>query len=209
MGKSAITPFATKFAEEFLRGILKDAISTGRIDPSKLTPEQIRAEGIDILKRYSKGEIEFRMITDHTSDLLSRARIEVREDNHQLAIFFYATWAEHSLNRWICYRCGGSDNQISKMLIRETAIRAKYAWVYMAFTNRKPPELQINRLQKLSDARNQYVHYKWQPSDFDSSPTKEHLARVHEAELLIASMRKFENTHFFKNSRKKLFKPRK
>lgn len=133
-----------------LQGLLKEAISTGKINPSKLTPTQIRSKGMDILELFTRGEIDLRIITDHTRDLLKRARTQANENHNELALFFYATWVEHSLNRWIYCLCGGSDNQISKMLIRETGIRAKYAWVYMALTNRKSSELQINRLQRLS-----------------------------------------------------------
>jgi hypothetical protein len=142
------------------KATLASFINAGYIDPAGMSPEEIHSEFARIAEALPD---DFDVVIDHTPKLLSLARQFRRDGKLELSVLMYATWVEHNLNlilRDLAYNASVEDKYILSM-IKESSSRAKATWLLGLLGGKSLPPKALVRMQKLSDARNAFVHYKW------------------------------------------------
>lgn len=106
---------------------------------------------------------DFDVVIDHTPVLLSQARKARSEGNNELAVLMYATWVEHSLNG-VLQKFAAERRMLQShftAMLREASLRAKATWLLPLLGARPLTAVTVARIQKLADARNAFIHYKW------------------------------------------------
>ncbi len=106
---------------------------------------------------------DFDVVIDHTPKLLQQARTARLENSYEFAVLMYATWVEHSLNLVLqeLALARGISGRYQQLMLREASLRAKTTWL-LPLLGAKPMSPQtVARIQKLADARNAFIHYKW------------------------------------------------
>jgi hypothetical protein len=108
---------------------------------------------------------QFGMIRDSEDGLLAEARRRVAAGQADFAIVFYAMFIEHRLNGLIVQRWGDierDDEELVDVLKRNTLNGKTGALWESLFNVPFPPQLRLDILA-VARARNEFVHYKWQP----------------------------------------------
>jgi hypothetical protein len=187
------------FAHKVTRSIMDSLIEQGDIDPRGKTAEQLSKELLKINKNA-----EWVLIVDHTQDWLNRARQASKEGDLSFSVVCYAIWLEHQINKMVASlgKRHGLSEKLIDGLIRHTSTAEKFVWIQLVLTSKPPVDSCLNRLQRLVEARNQYVHYKWKPKKEEAEKLLESI--VANAEKSVAEMRKFSNRHFFHNQKKRV-----
>ena len=148
--------------------------------------------------RYADPQ-DVKIVLGYSSDLRAQAR-ELTAAGHLVSpIILYATWVEHWLNGILLTRALARKvaYEHAQSLLREASARAKYSWVW-ALLDLPPLGLEdLLRLQRLSDTRNQYVHYKWpfQPPEAVEIPDARLRAILEEAEPLCRRLVDYDLDH--------------
>lgn len=195
-------PRLTRIGMEIFSTGLRTAVERGDIDPRGKTDKQLFTEFAGRLRR---ANFNLAFVTDHTSDLLARARKAHEDSNHEIACLFFSLWIEHMLNKFI-HNVGsraGFPSKSIEVLLRETNLRGKFLWVHLSVSSRAPRADILAAISELADRRNQFVHYKWRVSAEwdDEAPYQKTLASI---EKLIRYLRRFENRHFFHDQKRRL-----
>jgi hypothetical protein len=188
-----------EFARQIAKSVLNSLIEDGTIDPRGKTESQIFRELAFVVR-----ETELAFVVDHTKDWLRKARAANSDGDAQFSIICYATWAEHMLNKMVSLLCSRHKvgDAARQAVIRHTGTAEKFIWLSLALSSKAPPAAQINRLRRVSEARNQYLHYKWKPDPEKGDRTLEELTR--EGERLISTIRHFLNKHFYRGHRRRM-----
>jgi hypothetical protein len=114
-----------------------------------------------LLTRLKSARLLFTV--DHTSSLRRLASQFEDEGNVGLATMLYATWAEHVLNHLVSIGLArqGKPDTLVKEVIREVSFGAKVSWLLVILGFTAIPKSHADRLRRLAELRNQFVHYKW------------------------------------------------
>lgn len=175
-------------------GLIRDQV----IDPKGKTAEQLYVELYRYFKKH-RGQFDVQTTVDYTGDLLEHGRSAFRRKQPLMACMFFGTWIEHFLNRLVHTLAG--QRKVSPrhcgLLIRDTNLRAKFVWVH-AMLGITAPENQLQRLQTLSDKRNYFVHYKWQPEA--ETLEKEIQSALKQGRALISYLQRLEEKYISKSS---------
>ena len=142
---------------------------------------------------------DVKIVLDYSRDLRAQAR-ELAAAGHVVApIILYATWVEHWLNGILLTRSLARKvaSEQAQNLLREASARAKYSWVWTLLELPPLSREDLLRLQRLSDTRNQYVHYKWpfQPPEAVEVPDARLQAILEEAEPLCRRLVDYDLDH--------------
>lgn len=172
--------------------IIQEAIRSGELLLQEKSDEEKRQAIKEYLKNYIRnleelvpreeaGDVAVRIVInyDYTSSLLAQARDFASKEEFDFAFMFYATWAEHWANQvisTILTRNDFDENAISDA-IRETSFRGKFTWFIPLLDIPEIPDVHVNTLQRLSEIRNSYVHYKWKFQTIGTIKDKEREAR--------------------------------
>lgn len=120
---------------------------------------------IDTIEKYLDGHLDndTKLIIDHTSDILSKARKHRKEEQFDYAKIFYALFFEHTINEIIFYFCitKNISNKERKEITRTISITGKYSWLLQIFGFPKFNPKHLKTIKKLSEDRNGFIHYKW------------------------------------------------
>jgi hypothetical protein len=181
--------------------MVESLIEQGDIDPRNKTVEQLFEELRTIV---SNKKVEWTSITAHTPDWLRRARTADKEQDFSFAVVAYATWLEHQINKFIASfgRRQNLSNKLVEGLIRHTGTVEKFVWLHLALGCKPPREVRLNRIRRLIEARNQYVHYKWKPEPENEDESLKNIIR--NAEKVVEELRSFNNQHFFHGQKKQI-----
>lgn len=143
-----------------MAALLAEFANAGYIDLKQ--PEK------DILAQLKKvsdvlTEKDLDPVIDHTESLLSKAREAHKAGDLSIAVLMYATYVEHTLNLFLMKLAEARDIPSAQyaMMIREASLRAKSTWLLPLLGSRPLSELTITRIQRLAEARNAFIHYKW------------------------------------------------
>ncbi|MBV8856780.1 MAG: hypothetical protein JOZ02_07460 [Acidobacteria bacterium] len=175
-------------------------VSSGIIDPEGKTEEELRDEVIEYLQKYS-----FQIVIDYTGDILRQARTFHKLKNEQFACLFYALWVEHQLNNIVASLAQTqrlSYKEIDSM-VRDTSYRAKVSWLLRILGVKPLSAAHSNRIFKLMELRNSFVHYKWKPES--EQQQKELTDIINAIEKTVRYLRDIENRFVYKR-RKRLIK---
>ena len=141
---------------------------------------------------------------NHEDELFARAKGFTA--NADEACFFYATWAEHFVNRLIVVFCrrSGSGAAEAERLIRlgSSTLKEKATSVLRAVNGEGLDPALVQDLQRVADYRNDFVHYKWKPISAQQEEARRRaLART---DAVTAHLRSYEDRHVFRNQRNRI-----
>lgn len=122
----------------------------------------------------------FHTVIDHRDGLLERAGGEADGGHLELAVTFYALWIEHTVNASLIsgFSRRGYGSQVIDPLIRELRLQTKITalWSIAGFRQLSEDDLQL--VERISQARKSFVHYKWRV--YDDSTTDSMKAQLRE-----------------------------
>jgi hypothetical protein len=190
----------------FLASVAEEQIANGDLDPNGKSAVQIAIEaGRRMLKNWPLGA-ELALVMSHQDRLLEHARLHRRQGNSEIACLFYATWFEHWINSvLIRSRCHLTEDD-KKQMLRDVPIRGKLSWLLGALGYPRIPSVHADRVMRIGEIRNGFVHYKWLPKEKEQEV--EERKRVEDClngvEQTIRYFLRFEDKHQLKGSRKLL-----
>lgn len=187
-------------AADLKMAFVRSLIRRGEIELEGKTAEELLAEIRRLFRRVTKNaNFEATFTTDHTDELFEEASRYARKGDSVRSCVFLATWTEHFLNQLvesISYRDPRYGSCVG-ILIRDMGLRAKFIWVHMQF-GIPVSELNLQRLNAVSEVRNYFIHYKWQAED-DALAARQKKAR-RAGVLLVKYLRKIEEEHVLANA---------
>src|SRR5664280_1150204 len=152
---------------EVLAMLYEAFLTDGHINPEGKSEEQIMAEVRVAAVKWSKRR-PMLMSTDFRSGLLSQARKFKRRQEHHEAILYYATWFEHWINAILVRNLHSLNERERCQMVRDVNLRGKYTWLLALVHGKQIPERHINAILRISDLRNEFVHYKYKLADVDT-----------------------------------------
>jgi hypothetical protein len=191
---------------DVLTAVLREAIASGNISFKKKAPGKIKGEIKQNLRLITTGAVTIVPILDHTDDLLRLARVSMRESKWNFAVLLYATYFEHVVNSFLFSQA--NRRRLTKatltQMIREVNFAGKTGWLLEVLGMKPLNPRHRQRLIKLSEIRNGFVHYKWLPRvDGELDPAMQCLKDV---EKIVSYLRRYEERMFYDGQRSRLTK---
>lgn len=201
--------FDENFAEEIAKALIRSAVSDGHLTPEGKTPEEFRIASLKYIKSFVRASADsddgIHISTDHRGTLLDRARALKRSKHLEDATLYYATWTEHMLN--FLYACSLRRQKLPESQIKEcifgTSIRTKYILLFLNFAKKSAPQIWTNRIKRLCDLRNQFVHFKWSyhPETEGEKISNDYKTVVKDAEKIVLHLKQFEHKYILHNGK--------
>lgn len=157
-----------RLAESLISAILSTEIAHGNLKTAGKTDTAVTIEFAESLLARLKGA-RLLLTVDHTSSLRQLASRFEDEGNIGLATMLYATWAEHVLNHLVSVGLARQrkPDTLVKEVIRDVSFGAKVSWLLVILGFTAIPKSHADRLRRLAELRNQFVHYKWTYEELD------------------------------------------
>ena len=112
------------------------------------------------------------LLRDYRSEMVNSAQGEA---SPLTVLILHATWIEHWVNKMIAVQtlALGIEQEETKGIIRDTPLRGKLTWLLKLLGLPPIEKKHLSQINEIMDARNAYVHYKWQLRDWDGFRTEE------------------------------------
>jgi hypothetical protein len=160
------SPLAGEAQSIIVGAITEWGITYGGLRTKGLTRDELRRKAIEIFLRNKNKRVLISI--DHSDALTLYADTFVREQHFELAVVMQATWLEHVLNKIVVVY--GTRRKLSReeivQMIREANFRAKVGWVFRLLRAPSIPSEHLKVMNRLAEARNEFVHYKWKGRAF-------------------------------------------
>jgi hypothetical protein len=120
----------------------------------------------------------------------------------------YATWVEHTVNGLL--QTGAVRMKMPrsylKELYREVGMSAKFTCIFHLFGFKPVSEKHMKQLKRLSDYRNQFIHYKYPPSSshYDQPSKNELLEFLGEVQKSLRYLKAYKSTVDFLGAKKRI-----
>lgn len=200
-----------KLAETLMHDLLTSAIEDGRIKAEGKSEVEIGRDFALLLSSYVKSpDREILWTIDYRNTVLLQGRLFFKAGDYRLASLLYGTWFEHWLNWLISIvgkRRGLHEDEITQ-LIRDAPFRGKLTWMFPLLGLRHLAGSHRNAIFKISDLRNNFVHYKWKGKD-DASGEREEKELVDclsAIEKTVKYLQSYENKYIFHRKKKAIKK---
>ncbi|MBY6069879.1 hypothetical protein KUV35_01110 [Marinobacter salsuginis] len=187
-----------------IRKIYEGLLASGDLTAEDLEDgETLRSKVLSLL---DGPEIQFSI--DHRDKLLPNAEQFANEGSFELALMFYATYYEHTINGIIgttVHRLDLSAN-VTKGMLRTVNLEGKLTWVLEVLGLPIFNANYLKTIKKVSEARNAFIHYKWQPTPGDIKSSSEHKLGELAVDASKAAnyFKKFEARCLFKGNKGRL-----
>jgi len=175
---------AARFVDKLIYKVSEGLLRQGVIDPKGKTTAEVATEILPYIKKILNSD-QLSWIIDHTKDLLQTARSYYSNEQYELSNLFYALWFEHWINDLIISAAlrKGIEQKVIKQIIRDTDLfRGKTSWLLELLDVPKLNKKHLERIKKIIESRNSFVHYKWQrintENDKPSEITKSNLMDI-------------------------------
>lgn len=182
----------------------EDQIANGELDPSGKGAAQIGIEAAKkFLRKLTPGR-DLAISVIHQDELLAQGRRNRRKGGFEIACLFYATWLEHWVNLLLYRsRCGLNDGE-RVLMLRELPLKAKFSWMLVALGYPRIPAAHLECVARIAEARNAFVHYKWQAKLRKHADEEEQRIRktLQAIEKTIRYLMRFEDRHLLKGTRR-------
>jgi hypothetical protein len=191
-------PGEEALAAELVSAVVRSAVERGEIDIASGSDDEIRMRTQEYIASLLETDFEVDVTIDHGSDLLTEARKFRDSGKPEYAIMFYATWVEHWLNGSLVSvgrRLGLEDAEVLRLLYKPILDKAGVSWRRCFGT--PFPQRARARIKRLSELRNDFVHYKWKAVPEDRGPHDEYEALLGEAEELVEELDSLYDSTFF------------
>jgi len=195
-----------------VNSLIDNAIEKGEIDPKNKSESELDQEILDFLKSISGGKTEFLFVIDHREDLLAEAKKHVELGHNEFGCLFYAIWCEHWINALIVNL--GTRIKIQEkeliLIIRELSFHGKLALIPTLFGLPKLNKKHIDKMLKIAEVRNGFIHYKWQgkSEDLDNQYRGEIKKVILEMHGTVKYLKSYEARHLYHGQKKLLRKIR-
>ena len=191
--------FPPSFAMKILTYVAKALVADGTIDPTDKSADAILSAAQEYVLEHG-DEIELDLVLDHTSDLLEQARSFSADGAHDFAVMFYATWVEHTLNgalSALVSRAGLTDSSRKSIIRMGLADKMGVGWE-VVHGQEFPTRLRTEVLA-LAEARNAFVHYKWNPAPGDGPSARDEASRktMARAQALVSDLTAFVDAEIY------------
>ncbi|WP_062986014.1 hypothetical protein [Nocardia anaemiae] len=149
------------------------------------------------------------IVLDHRQTLLDRARSEAKAGYSHVAVTLYATWVEHHVNSLLRMKLEWANysRETIVSLLRELRLRTKLTALWEVADLRPISDDLIAVIDRISEDRNRFVHYKW--SSFTSAEDYADEARregiLAKAEGLVSALSDLESETIWNGRRDEIF----
>jgi hypothetical protein len=201
--KLPIAEIERRLKKGLLNALFDNFLASGALDPAGKTNEQIRKEVEALLLDFRRGGPPH-LIVDHRSHLLAHARRFVRLEEYELAILVYATWFEHWINAVFHKRAlhFGLTSKDIRLCIRQTGLYAKFVLFPVLLKLPRLAESHVRTVNRCSELRNGFVHYKFSQTADTSGPEEEEDIKMTIAcEKTVRYLNNYERLHIFKGAK--------
>jgi hypothetical protein len=138
-------------------------------------------------------------VVDRAPDLLLTARSLRAEGRHDEAFVYFATWIEHWANDLlsIVLRRRQCDETVVLQMLREVSLRSKLTWLPIVLGLPALDQALVGSVLRLSDARNSFIHFKWQFTDMDGrgEAARRETELLASADDIVAQLTEYASTH--------------
>lgn len=120
-------------------------------------------------------KVNYKIVIDHKTNIIETAREFLGRKNYNYAKLLYATYFEHEINDLILElsQIKGLDKKTINEIIKSVNIIAKYSWLITILGAPKFSENHKKIIQKVSEERNAFVHYKYNPVEESNENIKD------------------------------------
>jgi len=184
-GESALhDPVYGPFVMAVLQSVLETLISNGEVLVGEKTESDLLHEAADYILARPRFFDEWMATPSHEESLLEEARRYVADERPEFAIMMFATWIEHRLN-WLLMdaaRRRGLTLPEAAQIMRDANMPQKTGSTWLLLFGEPFDTATKKDIEKVSNARNIFVHYKWPEGHLNDGPPKQDdLARAIEA----------------------------
>lgn len=177
---------------EFFESYFRSYIEDGSIPIANRSVSEIMSDFdaaiAELLEESESDGIKIHATLDYRATILERAATEASNGSPQIAITLYATWLEHFFNGIInlsMIRRSYSPKSITSLL-RELRIPTKATALWEICELPPLRENHIKLMERVLNARNAFVHYKWAPAPEEELDSRDE--RVREALTEVADL---------------------
>ena len=185
-----------KAAKDIIGSVLKSMVLKGLIDIEELNERELLLEKI----RELLPTLDIAIIVDHRPDILKQADWYYSQKEYNYAILFYTIFFEHSINNVIIVKLQNLkiSEKSRKEILRSLSIATKFGWFLEVVGLPKFNEKYKKTITRLSEERNTFVHYKWNP-DIDDTTTNTPKSEVDLGEIkaCVKYMKNYESKNLF------------
>ncbi|MBL7682176.1 MAG: hypothetical protein JNK00_02355 [Flavipsychrobacter sp.] len=173
-----------QLAKAVLPHLINNLIEDGLLQESDLSSKS-KVYSV-ILREIEKG-IEWELISDHRKDILKHAGHYEKVKEIELYFMLVSTFFEHTLNYIIHHECKKRKlgDKIQKDIIKSANINSKLTWILALLGLPKLNEKHVEVIKLVSERRNAFVHYKWQPS-YGTPSNQERQQKLSDESLLLS-----------------------
>ena len=179
--------------------VQKDIISAKRLEDKIYVLEKV-------LEHIDKYNIYYENAIDHREELLKNAEKSYSTD-YELSITLYAIFIEHTINSIIDLFCRnnsiGDKSRIE--IIRNVNIIGKFTWLLEVF---KIPNINskiLKSIKRITEARNSYVHYKWNYTNIEIEEEEEkQKIQLEEIKSVIKYIKTYESKYKYNGLKHKI-----
>ncbi len=162
-----------KFRKDIVSALVESAFIYGLITEKDFDNRDILLD--KVRKGIPKKDSELFFTIVHHPDLLERAEDAVKNNEWNYVYVYYATYFEHFINDILCVWAvkQKKPHKVIKELIRKVSIEDKYSWVLELLNAPKFNTKHLKIIKKLSENRNSFLHYKFEPEAANEPAGKE------------------------------------
>jgi hypothetical protein len=206
---ASVSPEDARLVREVTAVLLNGAIASGELSFKGKSADEIKDEVKRFLRLAATGAITILPVIDYRDDLLREARVFLRHSKWDLALLLYATYFEHAINGLLVTQARRRhlNKHALVQMLREVSFSGKTSWLLEVFEMKPINHVHRQKLLKLTEARNSFVHYKWLPkSDSDAALYHTDLDPVirslKDIEKTVSYFRRYEDRMFYGGQRK-------
>lgn len=196
-----------EFSDALFENIVKTLFIQGELTTKDFEDEK------SLYKKVLKinENVNYKVVIDHKTDIIETAREFLGRKNYNYAKLLYATYFEHEINELILELSllKGLDKKTINEIIKSVNIIGKYSWLITILGAPKFSDKHKKIIQKVSEERNAFVHYKYNPLEESIDKIKnsnQKQIRLNEdfkkIESTITYLKRFKSRILYKGNKK-------
>jgi hypothetical protein len=179
--------------------IVESALLYGQIPTFGQSDTEILKRVRQYVDAFVTDDSPIHGVVDRTPDLLLTARSLRADGRGDEAIVYFATWIEHWANDLlsIVLRRRQCDETVILQMLREVSLRSKLTWLPVVLGLPALDPALVGAVLRLSDARNSFIHFKWQFTDMDARGDAERreVALLSSADDIVHQLTEYASVH--------------
>jgi len=151
----------------------------------------------------AEGKGLFHWVVDHRENLLQEAAYFERKNETILALVFFATYFEHSINRMIRHACNKlkvSEKSIIEII--KIPFHKKITWVSEILQIPKINSNHLKVINNINEIRNSYLHYKFKSEPVGKKDSEEKID-MRKVKKAVTYIKKIESRFIYASKKMK------